>query len=55
MKKTTLPVLLVAIVAGLTLVASAFAAAPGNTTDPTVTGYRQGRGDAERLERHLDR
>jgi hypothetical protein len=31
-------VLLVAIVAGLTLVASAFAAAPGNTASPTVSG-----------------
>jgi hypothetical protein len=38
MKRFMLPALLVAIVAGLTLVASAFAAAPGNTANPTITG-----------------
>jgi hypothetical protein len=38
MKRFMLPVLLVAIVAGSILVASASAAAPGNTANPTVTG-----------------
>jgi hypothetical protein len=38
MKRYLLPALLAAIVAGLSLVASAFAAAPGNTANPTITG-----------------
>jgi hypothetical protein len=38
MKKHLLPALLATIVAGLALAASAFAAAPGNTTPPSVSG-----------------
>ena len=38
MQKHILPALLATIVAGLALATSAFAAAPGNTTPPTVSG-----------------
>ncbi len=38
MQKQILPALLATIVAGLVLATSAFAAAPGNTTPPTVSG-----------------
>jgi hypothetical protein len=38
MKKTLLPALLATIVAGLTLAASAFAAAPANSTSPVLNG-----------------